>query len=166
MYQLKKPVVLFICSGNIFRSPVAAEILRHLDVDQELDVRSAAIKRARGSSIRDYAEDYAPATQALFERGFSIETHRSREVSPEEVRKASVVIALDEHVRRSLVSEFPDASGKIHLLSLLVGELRDVADPHDRVDKVSAYRVCTNDIEDLVTRAYPQIKSLVGLTKG
>jgi protein-tyrosine phosphatase len=91
--------VLFLCTGNICRSPAAEALLRHrlerLGVDAS--VRSAGLLHT-GQPASTYGVD------VLSERGIDLSTHRSRSMTADLLREADLIIAMArEHVREAVV---------------------------------------------------------------
>ncbi|MFZ7086693.1 low molecular weight phosphatase family protein [Curtobacterium sp. RRHDQ10] len=98
--------VLFVCTGNICRSPLGAQLLvaRLGDAAGSFDVRSAGT----------YAEDGAPmdaAAAAQSERlGGHPAAHASTPLSPERIAAADLVLTADRTHRAAVVGDVPRAS--------------------------------------------------------
>jgi protein-tyrosine phosphatase len=107
--------VLFVCLGNICRSPLAQGIFEHqirqAGLAQHFDADSAgtsgwhAGERPHSGSIR-IAKKY----------GISIEKQRSRPVHPKDAEIFDYIIAMDTSNRESLLSEFRFPESKIFLM--------------------------------------------------
>ena len=136
--------VLFVCTGNQFRSPVAAEAFREqLARDGLLDqwtVGSAGTWTTSGRQVIPEAVRLARSC------GISIERHRTRMVSAEILEEADLVMVMEHGHKESLQVEFPFARKKVHLLSqVLDGLAYDIPDP------ASAREEAKSIIVDLVT---------------
>ena len=106
--------VLFVCSGNIARSPMAEAALRarmEKLLPQRLTVRSAGIIAAQGMRVSMYA------VEAIRELGIDLGNHRSRPVSQELMDWADIVFAMNTDHLAELHELYPGYSGKVFLLS-------------------------------------------------
>lgn len=125
--------VLFICHGNICRSPMAEFILKDMVEKMgradEFYIESAAtsteeIWHGVGNPV------YPPARDILAKHGISCEGKRARQVKYEDYDKFDLLIAMDSNNIRNLRKLIPeDTKGKVHLMMEYAGQKRDVADP-------------------------------------
>jgi protein-tyrosine phosphatase len=86
--------VLFVCMGNICRSPTAEGVFRHhvcaADLDAHIDVDSAGTHAYHVGQPPDQR-----ATAAAERRGISLESIRARRVQPDDYERFSYIIAMD-----------------------------------------------------------------------
>lgn len=109
-------VVLFVCSGNTCRSPMAAAIANSL---------SNGVARSAGLTALDGAPMTAEAQTSLRTLGVSHEPHVARPLTPELVDTADVIFTMTRAHRDSLVAAYPHAAARTHALD----PNGDVADP-------------------------------------
>lgn len=124
--------VLFVCLGNICRSPTAEAIVRErlarAGLDRAVEVDSAGT----GSWHIGKAPD-ARAQQAGAERGYSLEGVRARQVAPDDFHQFDYVLAMDEANLADLEMMRPDdarAELRLFLDFHPQGGVRDVPDPY------------------------------------
>ena len=135
--------VLFICHGNICRSPMAEFIFKDMIKKQNLthqfQISSAAtsteeIWNGVGNPV------YPPAKKELAKHGISCEGKRAVQVKKFDYKEYDYLIVMDTNNLRWLNMRMPsivqyrngryaDPSGKIRLLMTLAGREADVADP-------------------------------------
>ena len=115
--------ILFLCHGNICRSPMAEYILKDMvsraGRAAEFEIDSAAVSREEiGNGV------YPPARRELDRRGVSCGGHRARQVTMENYRRFDRIYYMDESNARYLSRLLPHDPDKIRPLLH-----RDVADP-------------------------------------
>ena len=122
--------VLFVCHGNICRSPMAEYIFKALVKAKGLEgryhVESAAVSAEEtGNPI------YPPAKRCLSQHGIWFDPcKRARQVCRADYDRFDRIICMDASNLRLIRRFFPDdPEGKIHLLMSYTGFGRDVADP-------------------------------------
>lgn len=97
--------VLFVCDGNICRSPLAAEYLRHRAVREGLShllVDSAGVLGIEGAKAALYSIDVGK------EAGLDLTRHRSHGVTAADMRTADLVIAMTAAQLETLARRFPE----------------------------------------------------------
>ena len=121
--------VLFICHGNICRSPLAEYMLRDLlikrGLSDEIMVASAATSSEElGNPI------YPPMQKVMRSHGLDPSGHAARRMRKSDYEEFDYIIGMDEENRRNLLRFFDnDPEGKISLLMDHTGRPRAVADP-------------------------------------
>ena len=130
--------ILFICHGNICRSPMGEYILKDMvaraGVSGQFDIASAAVSREEiGSPV------YPPARRELARHGIRCDGHRARQVTREDFDRFDRIYYMDESNRRYLSRMLPRDERKIRPLLE-----RDVADPWYTGDFGAAW----SDIEE------------------
>lgn len=120
--------VLFVCTGNTCRSPMAEGLFRELVKDRsDYVVGSAGVAAFGGQPPSQHTADI------LKEKGVDVSQLRSRAITPEMVRQATHIFTMSRHHLDILEDEFPEAAGKAYLVSEFAAEdmLRnqDVTDP-------------------------------------
>ncbi len=121
--------ILFICHGNICRSPMAEFVMKDLVHKEGLNdyfyIESSAVSREEiGNPV------YPPVRRLLNDLGIDCSDKRARVMTKEDYQKFDYIIAMDEsnlYGIRRIVGE--DTEHKVHLLLEYTKENRDVRDP-------------------------------------
>ena len=123
--------ILFVCMGNICRSPTAEGVFRKLVVDAGLadliEVDSAGTHAYHTADPADRR-----AREAAEKRGYSLEGIRARRIEESDFERFDLVIAMDRKNRADLrtVARGEKDLAKIHLMRDFLGEPdADVPDP-------------------------------------
>jgi protein-tyrosine phosphatase len=124
--------ILFVCMGNICRSPTAEGVMRRLLDDAGLDVEVESAGTG-GWHVGEPPDERAAAAAAR--RGVTLEG-AARQIAPEDFRRFDLLVALDRANLRELLALAPDeeAAEKVRLLrefdpAAAGGDL-DVPDPY------------------------------------
>lgn len=143
--------IIFICTGNICRSPMAEYILNHLAMERGMDMRAVS------AGCSDW-EAEGPATkyavQAVDELyGIDMERHRARHFTPGLAEGMDLVIAMEAHHASYARNILPDGGSRVRLLhEWAYGDpATGVADPWGQSMKV--YRECAAEIYDAISAA-------------
>ena len=128
--------VLFVCAGNICRSPMAEAIFRHLVAEQGLQDRIQI--DSAGTGGWHIGEPPHPRTQAVLARhGISWEGQRARQVRPQDLHEFDYILAMDWENLTDLqqMARRHGAQGQIARLLDFVGDPNrdgagDVPDPY------------------------------------
>ena len=130
--------ILVVCVGNICRSPMAEALLqRALRGQDGITVESAGL----GALVGHPASDYS--IELMDEMGIDITGHRARQIHPDMVHDADLVLVMEAGHKRAIDDADPSARGKVYRL----GEWQDrnIDDPY-RQARV-AYEEALEDIE-------------------
>jgi protein-tyrosine phosphatase len=127
---MAKPALLFVCLGNICRSPLAEAAFRRAAQEAGLDAQ------ADSAGTGDWRLGAPPDPRAQAEarrQGIDISAYRARQVAPEDFRRFTHILALDERNLADLAAIAP--AGATASLSLLLDHVRglegrSVADPY------------------------------------
>ena len=121
--------LLFVCHGNICRSPMAEFVMKDLvkkaGMESQFCIESAATSREEiGNPV------YPPARQKLKEHGISCEGHAARQLTNQNYEEYDLLIGMDQANLRSMYricgGDFAD---KMSLLMEHTDHPGDVADP-------------------------------------
>ncbi len=132
--------ILFVCHGNICRSPMAEFIMKNLvkDFKEDFYIESRATSSEEiGNPV------YPPAKRKLKEHGILCDGKTARKITKEDYKNFDYIILMDKNNLRNIkyiIGE--DTDNKISLLLNWAGEDKEVSDPWYTGD----FDTCYNDI--------------------
>ncbi|OLS41213.1 low molecular weight protein arginine phosphatase [Bacillus sp. MRMR6] len=137
--------VLFVCTGNTCRSPMAEAILKSKNLDG-VEVKSAGVYASNGSAAS------ANAKKVLEENQID-HHHQSSLLTGTQLEWADVVLTMTGSHKMAITGQYPQFSGKLFTLKEFVGETYDV----DVVDPFGGnlyiYQETYKELDKLITKA-------------
>ncbi len=121
--------ILFICHGNICRSPMAEFVFKDMvdkaGVSSSFEIASAATSNEEiGNPV------YPPVRQLLAEKGISCKGKYARRITADDYEYYDYLIGMDDYNIRNMKRVFgEDCENKIFKLLSFAGLERDVDDP-------------------------------------
>lgn len=116
MQKLNKHKILFVCHGNICRSPMAEfvmkDLVRKAHRENEFYIDSAA------TSTEEIGNGVHYGTRAKLEQvGVPVGSHHARQVTKQDYKDFDLILLMDQYNRRNIKRILPnDPEGKIQML--------------------------------------------------
>lgn len=154
--RLMRTTLLFVCSGNTCRSPMAEALARKLLADRlrvpqdQLEARGYAVYSA-GAYAMPGSRATPAAVDAVGGMGADLTRHRSRMLTPELVNAADVIYAMGRSHRDAVLALSPAAAGKVRTLD----PEKDIEDPIG--GDGSLYRELAAELEKLIDRRLDEV---------
>ncbi|WP_404446146.1 low molecular weight protein arginine phosphatase [Sutcliffiella horikoshii] len=140
--------VLFVCTGNTCRSPMAAAILAGHDI-QGVEVKSAGVFAMPGSGASSQAQ------KVLKEKGLPVE-HQSSQVSDELIEWADYIFTMTAQHKMLLENSYPKSLGKTYTLKGFAEQIGEVMDPYG--GSVETYRATFEELQHVIETIVEKIK--------
>ena len=146
--------VLFICSANVCRSPMAMGLLRSIVKD------SSDQWKIESSGVWDMGDQPAALNTQLVlqEHGIDLNDHASRTVTGTMLSEFNLVLVMEDNHKEVLKLAFPEYTDRIYMLSEMVGEIFSIVDPIGR--SLADFEETALEMERILTEGFEKISIL------
>lgn len=147
------PMVMFVCTANICRSPIAEKLFRQKVGEEQLAIDTDSSGLMQGGHLISLS-----SMQLLMERGIlEAQEHVSKQITPEMVDSSWLVLTMEIRQRDILRESYPQHRRKILTLNEITGYDGDIEDPYGS-DK-PRYKETFEIIEDRLNILIDMIKN-------
>lgn len=122
------PTVLFVCMANQFRSPLATvafqKEIRDNQISGDWTVQSA------GTWVEEETSAHPLALWYASEAGYDLSAHQSREVTPDILNAADIIVVMTQGQKEAIQFEFFTCKDRVFTLNELAGDKKyGIQDP-------------------------------------
>ena len=147
------PSVLFVCSANQCRSPMAEALFKNIILERgeesEWNIASAGV----------WAVPRYPATEnarvVMVERELDISAHLSQPTSRDLLGEYHLVLVMENAHKEALQADYPEYADRLILFRNLAGDDRDFEDPVG--GSLDRYRGAAEDFQNIILEGFDQI---------
>lgn len=142
--------ILFVCHGNICRSPMAEFVMK--DLVQKAGLSDHFYIESAATSTEEIGNEvYPPAKHKLAEHGISCKGKTARQMTRSDYQRFDLLIGMDDwNIRNMTRIAGGDPEGKIHKLLDYTARKGDVADPWYTGDFDATWRDVTEGCGELL----------------
>lgn len=148
-----EPEVIFICTGNTGRSPMAEALAKQLvqKNNWNIDVES------RGVNVDPKEITPEKGTETLLkQRGIDISDHRAQSLTEQDITKADYLLTMTESHKEKVLKRFPQSAGKVFTLAEFAkNENKDLDDPWEK--PMPAYQKVADQLDTYLPLALEKI---------
>lgn len=150
------PAILFVCTANRFRSPIAA-----FSFAQEAEQRKND-HRIRVASAGTWTYNGHPATNEAqneaIKYGLNLSLHKSRLITESILNDVDLVLVMDANHKEAITQEFPHTASKVFLLTeVALGTPYDIPDPYNTTEPPDEV---AEEIVSMIAQGYEKIFEL------
>jgi len=167
----QKKLIVCVCRGNIARSPFAEAVIINELNQRNISDKYLSISRGVQGTVIDpqpvkfpnityYDQLYKDSKPSLEKFNIDLSTHISTPINKNIANKASILIAMDNKTKQILLTLFPEQTKKVHLLSELINESKDIIDP-EGISGVEKQEKIFSEIQDIIHRGFSKLLILV-----
>ncbi len=157
MESHKGPAVIFICTANICRSPMAAALFHSRLKKERADWQSWRVDSA-GTWALDGEMAAKNSRQVMAQRGLDISGHRAKTVSAELLEEYDLILTMEQGHKEALRIEFPAIAGRVFMLGEMAGTLNPIDDPFGQ--SLPAYEAAAKKIDQMLAQGMRRIVAL------
>lgn len=132
--------ILFVCTGNTCRSPLAEKILQHLRPD--LNVQSVGTRALDGDALSEHSRQ-------ILSQVHLPTTHKAKKITQADVDWANEIYVMTKNHQEDLKSIFPQSSDKIQLIS---EEETDIPDPYG--ESMEQYEITYYELKSAISERF------------
>ena len=148
--------ILFVCTGNTCRSPMAEALLKDMLKEKGMDhieVRSVGIASYPGQRANPLA------VQVMKEHGVPLEDHRTRQLDDELLQQADLILTMTEGHKATIQSGAPFVWNKMFTLKEYAGmKDKDISDPYGLSER--EYKLTANEIRKALKIVIEKLKEI------
>jgi len=156
--RLSSLIVLFVCTGNTCRSPMAEGMFRHLVAQrlgckpEQVEDRGVVVLSA-GIAAMSGGRAAGEAVEVLRSMQIDISTHESQPLTEQLVRHADLILAMTRSHRQAVLADWPAAAERLKLVCL---DGSDVPDPVG--GSAEQYRRCVAQLKPELERLAAELE--------
>ncbi len=146
--------ILFVCTGNTCRSPMAAALLK--DMLKEKGIFNIKVESAGIAASPDQKANPL-SSQVMEEQGIQITDHRTRQIQADQLKQANLILTMTEGHKTAVLSGEPSVWNNIFTLNEYAEmEEKDIPDPYGLSKQ--EYQITAHKIRSALEKVIDKLK--------
>lgn len=143
--------VLFVCTSNTCRSPIAEQIFNKLNYNTHLSAKSAGITIVPGSVITENS-----AQLIKKELDIDIASREAIQLNDNMVKFADIILTMTNYGRDFIKNNYPNYKRKIFSICEYAGVAGEIIDPYGGT--ISVYEKMYKELEEIIPLVISKLK--------
>lgn len=157
MYEDNTMKIVFVCTGNTCRSPMAEALMKAKTNSENIDIQVDSC----GTGVYESESVNTKAINALATLGIKDFEHKSRQLTAQDIYSADIVLTMTQQQKLSITKVYSEYKYKIFTISEYTRDSKDdVTDPYGKSQIF--YNFCVNEISKLVDELFEIVKEQMG----
>lgn len=144
--------IIFVCTGNTCRSPMAEKISQKIAKDRGVEAES--ISRGLAVFGTEPANAYAIATLSNY--GLDLTQHISKSFEVEDIENDILILTMTRQHKRLLLRAYPNLTDRVYGIYEYIGKVKDVEDPYGK--PLQAYMECADELYQVITKVFDKLE--------
>lgn len=136
--------IIFVCTGNTCRSPMAERICQGLGARKNMDIKI----NSRGILVFNPEPAHPYANEAVKKYGFNLEGHISRQFEIKDIQDNTIILTMTKRHKEHIINNYPDFKEQVHLISEFAGRTGDIIDPYGKMQR--DYDFCAKQLYEII----------------
>ena len=142
--------VIFVSNTDSYIGPMAAELLRNKELEQEYVVDCSGL-------VVLFPEPVNPKAEAIMKSaGMTLEGHVAKQFDSESLQPDTLILTVDESTKKKMISEYENTEN-VYTLSEFAGEGEEIPDPYGK--PLTAYGECFEVLKRLIDQLEEKLNS-------
>ena len=142
--------VIFVSNTDSYIGPMAAELLRNKELEQEYVVDCSGL-------VVLFPEPVNPKAEAIMKSaGMTLEGHVAKQFDSESLQPDTLILTVDESTKKKMISEYENTEN-VYTLSEFAGEGEAIPDPYGK--PLTAYGECFEVLKRLIDQLEEKLNS-------